>query len=244
MFENQHKRFQLLIIGVVAFGNLYFAGRARADDTYNFYFQKKTENKPKPQKVVENLKISKKKKDLRTWEISLGMGQVEGFAPVNYDRSNSLKYQSMLNYTQPLYILSGRYFYNRYFGFHGQLNLPRGEIDGIDGQNVYVNDENGEYYVPVNKESSFDFQMLVGADVTPFHFDFLGFTFMEIGIDLSVLLGDENYLGGNSAALMWGPRVSFLFSRSFALTISRQDELQRNLNSSLFLTNLSLNYRF
>lgn len=236
---------------LLAISLFFFFEYSHAEDIYNFYFQKKQNKKERvksekpasPAPVVEKIKTQvdvPKSKNHKSWELQLGVGNVSGSMPVSYQgpSTSSGKWGAYHSYIQPMYVLGGKYYFNRYFDVHTNLLLPRGEMS--TAATAY----NGQEFVPVNRDSTLDFQLLLGGGVTPFHFDFLGFTFMEIGAHVGFLMGDENYLGGNSVALMWGPRIGFNFSRSFGLNIEARQELTRSGGSDIFQAALNMGYRW
>ncbi len=203
-----------------------------AEDTYNFYFVKDKNSQSKEQENSEkdqdslsskNQTLSKaKKQDVekktkakhRQWVASLGVGSISSQTVGRISDSFSQTDQGYGNkfIIHSVYNLGVRYNWSRYFDFHGNLLLPQGEPRTFSG-----------YYG--GEDNSFDFQLITGLGTTPFHFYFLDFPFLEIGLDASFVFGDPKYTGGNSVALVLGPRVAVNFTRGFSTFLHYQQEL-------------------
>ncbi len=234
-----------LCVGLV----LSFAKWAQAEEIYNFYFQKSQNQKPEakdaqPQDPIPVVKSQAKKKtkkseDYKKWELSAGWGTVFGSAQVYAPLSNGGTVQTTSGYSQNLYVLGGKYNITRFFDAHGALHLPNSDIR-LDRTMVGFQDESRV----AQAQSTLDFQLMLGMGTTPLHFDFLGFNFLELGWDVSFILGDENYLGGNSSVLVWGPRAAINFSSSVSLLLSIQREIERSGGSSIGVTSARFAYRW
>lgn len=215
---------------------------AKADDVYNFYFQKSPDQKlddlMSKRKASEENKIRSQenpevpKKKYKKWEANLGWGTLAGSVPAAFPLTNNQYYSGEWNFSQQLYVLGLKYNMSRYFEAQGSMMIPHGPLDQGTNGIVYVDDG----------KTAVNIQLMFGVGTTPFHFDLFGLEFMELGWDLSVVLTEEKYLGGKTAALVTGPRMAVNFSKSFAVIFSLQRELDRD--SSIGVSSARLAYRW
>ncbi len=243
------KTFHNLGISLILVFILGLGENAFAEEIYNYYFQKsqsqkisKTKDKLKaPAPVVKSQagKTPEANEEYKKWELSVGWGTVFGAAQVYAPLSSGGTVQTTSGYSQNLYVIGGKYNITRFFDAHGALHLPNSDIS-LDRTMIGFQEESGV----AQAQSTLDFQLMLGMGTTPLHFDFLGFNFLELGWDVSFILGDENYLGGNSSVLVWGPRAAINFSSSVSLLLSIQREIQRSGGSSIGVTSARFAYRF
>lgn len=231
---------------MVALAFFYSVEPAHADDIYNFSFQKTNSQKKQvsAQKKENSIKaggqFSVKDQSYKTWELSAGLGTVSGFAtPSVYDPNGNGWVSSGL-YIQQMYVVAGKWNLSRFFDFHGALGLASGPTEHTSR---YIQVQEGAD-VPDEISSNMESLLKVGFGTTPFHFDFMGYDFLELGWDVSLFMGDKNYLGGNSSVLLWGPRGAINFSRSVALILSQQFEMLKDSGASFDSISAQLAYRW
>lgn len=206
----------IIIISVIA--GLVSPAFGQSIEVHEYQFKKS-----KNQSVAAPYKKTKRQEpEFNRWEMSLGFGTVEGrirevFSATDFqgDRFDMLGEAA---YTQQTYYIESRRNFNRFFDAQLGLHLPNGQADIGQPESsslAFINTFE-------DQRGTFSYLLQAGVGVTPFHIDFLEVPFMELGLDLNTLIGDNRYLGRDSVTVMFGPRVGFNLGRRVALILRSQ----------------------
>lgn len=231
----------------------------KAEDIYNFYFQKSsTLKKEKLSKAAkeshdtkeekENIELKEKKESQKIEEEEIGTKKsVQGHSKnaKNDTKSASdlktwvaqagLGWINGLSFWQQSVSLGFRYNISKYLDLNSELYVPNGRPDSFK----YNNYENKEELKPI-------WFGTVGVGITPIHIAFFGSESMAIGIDGGLSFGartveheSEGFFTNlieDKLSSYLGPRLSLLFNEQLSLVISAKIDTKYNeSNSSMTL---------